>query len=97
MRLDIADNPGNYVQAQAFVGQGGKILIRVANRSPVDLNAIELELQASVGRESARRAVAVHGLASGQARDVDSGLTLPAETDPQTVQAQVLVRSATVN
>lgn len=97
MRLDVADNPGNYVQAQAFVGTGGKIQIRVLNRSPVNLDTIELELQAAVGRESVRRAVAVRGLASGQARDVDSGLTLPAETDPQTVQAQVLVRRATVN
>jgi len=56
-----------------------------------------LELQASVGRESVRRAIAVRGLAAGQARDVDSGLTLPAETDPQTVQAQIFVRRAAVN
>ncbi len=97
MRLDVADNPGNYVQAQAFVGQGGKIQVRVVNRAPVDLTDIELELQASVGREGVRRAIAVRGLASGQSRDVDSGLTLPAETDPQTVQAQVVVRRATVN
>lgn len=97
IRLDVADNPGNYVQAQAFVGSGGQIQVRVVNRSPVDLSAIELELQASVGRESVRRAVAVRGLASGQARDVDSGLSLPAETDPATVQAQVLIRSASVD
>jgi predicted Zn-dependent protease len=97
IRLDVADNPGNYVQAQAFVGAGGRILVRVLNRAPIDLGEIELELQASVGRESARRAIAVRGLASGQARDVDSGLTLPPETDPQTVQAQVLVRRATTN
>lgn len=95
--LDVADNPGKYVQAQAFVGSGGQIQVRVVNRSPVDLGAIELELQASVGRGTVRRAVAVHGLASGQARYIDSGLTLPAEIDPQTVQAQVLVRRAAIN
>jgi len=97
MRLDVADNPGNYVQAQAFIGTGGKIQVRVVNRAPVDLGEIGLELQASVGREGVRRAIAVRGLASGQARDVDSGLTLPAETDPQTVQAQVFVRRVAVN
>ncbi len=97
MRLDVSDNPGNYVQAQAFVGSGGRIQVRVVNRAPVDITEIELELQASVGRESVRRAIAVRGLAAGQARDVDSGLTLPAETDPQTVQAQIFVRRAAVN
>ncbi|MEX0738591.1 MAG: M48 family metalloprotease [Pseudohongiella sp.] len=97
IRLDVADNPGAYVQAQAFVGSGGQIQLRVVNRAPVDLRNIELELQASVGREGVRRAVSVGSLASGQARDVASGLTLPAETDPQTVQAQVLVRGASVN
>ena len=97
VRLDIADNPDAYVQAQAFIASNGQVQIRVVNRAPVDLALIELELQASDGRESVRRAVTVRRLASGQMRDVDSGLTLPAETNPQTVQAQVLVRRASVN
>lgn len=57
MRLDVADNPGTYVQAQAFVGQGGQIQVRVMNRSPVAMSDIELEIQASVGRDVARRAI----------------------------------------
>ncbi|MBC52732.1 MAG: peptidase M48 [Gammaproteobacteria bacterium] len=97
VRLDVVDNPSAYVQAQAFVGSNGQIRIRVLNRAPVALTQIELEIQAAVGREGVRRAVLVRELAPGQTRDVDSGLTLPAETDPQTVQAQVLVRGAAVN
>ena len=97
IRLDVADNPGAYIQAQAFVGAGGQIQVRVLNRAPVPMALIELELQASVGREGVRRAVTVRGLAAGQARDVASGLTLPAETDPQAVQAQVIVRGVSVN
>lgn len=96
IQLDAADNPGAYVQAEAFLAPDGRIRIRVLNRAPVNLSTIELEIQASVGAERARRAVTVPGLAAGQGRDIDSGLALPAGANPQSAQAQVIVRSVSL-
>ncbi|MAO39731.1 MAG: peptidase M48 [Pseudohongiella sp.] len=97
LRLDVADNPANYLQTSAYVSNDGRVMVRVGNAAPMTITQASVELQASVGRERVRRVVDVRNLSAGDARDYDSGLVLPADVPPQAVQAQVLVRSASVN
>jgi beta-barrel assembly-enhancing protease len=97
LQLDVPDNPATYVQAQVFAASDGRIIIRVANRAPVTLTQVALELQAVVGRDRTRRPVAVQNLQSGQVRDIDSGVRLSGGSTLETIQAQVVVRGAAIN
>ena len=97
LQLDVPDNPATYVQAQALAASDGRIIIRVTNRAPVTLTQVALELQTTVGRDRTRRPIAVQNLQSGQTRDVDSGLRLPADGTLETIQAQVSIRGAAIN
>jgi len=97
LQLDVVDNPGNYLQTSIHVDNNRRIMVRVANTAPMPIRQAALELQVAIGRESARRPIAVQNLPAGQARDYDSGLVIPADAAPESVQAQVVVRSASVN
>jgi beta-barrel assembly-enhancing protease len=97
LQLDVVDNPGNYLQTSIHVDNNRRIIVRVANTAPMPIRQAALELQVAIGRESARRPIAVQNLPAGQARDYDSGLVIPADAPPESVQAQVVIRSASAN
>lgn len=97
LQLDVVDNPSTYLQATIFVDNNRRIMVRVANTAPMQIRQAALELQAAIGRDTARRPISVQNLPAGQTRDFDSGLVIPADTPPESVQAQVLVRSASLN
>src|SRR5690554_550743 len=94
MQLDVADNPGNYLQTAAHLSNDGRLLIRVQNRSPVTLSQVRMEVQAVIGGERVSRQVTVPSLASGQTGDVDSGLR--AAANAPLAGAQIVVRGASV-
>jgi beta-barrel assembly-enhancing protease len=90
--LDIQDNPSNYLQAQAYVDQAGRVVVRVTNQSPVQLNNIEVEVAALINSEVRRTRVAVRGVAASSYQDVVSGLGYGkgAVWTPDMVSAQVV-------
>lgn len=94
MRLDVVDNPGNYLQTAAHLSNDGRVLIRVQNRSPVTLSQVRMEVQAVIGGERVSRQVTLQSLASGQTGDVDSGLR--ATANAPLGGAQVVVQGASV-
>jgi len=77
IRLDVEDNPGSYVVAQAFADQNGRIFVRMQNRSNVTLRNIRVEVSAVIGGGIRRQNVAVNSLQGGGSGDVNSGLAFP--------------------
>jgi tetratricopeptide (TPR) repeat protein len=78
--LDVADNPASYVSAVVFADQGGRIIARVSNRSPVQLGRIEVEFAAVISGSIRRQRVAVPALPANAYQDVGSGLRFPEGT-----------------
>jgi len=78
--LDVADNPASYVSAEVFADQGGRIIARVSNRSPVQLGRIEVEFAAVISGSIRRQRVAVPALPANAYQDVGSGLRFPEGT-----------------
>lgn len=77
VRLDMSDNPGEYLSVQPYLDERRRVMLRVTNESPLAIQGGALQLRASLGSDSAQRRVGVPALEASQARDVDSGLTLP--------------------
>ena len=75
--LDVQDNPGAYVQAQAWIDQFGRVLVRLGSRSPVQLDGIEVEVAALINGSVRRTRVGLRALAAGGVQDLDSGLAFP--------------------
>lgn len=73
-RLDLRDNPGNYVQAQAYTDQSGRILARVGNSSPVELRDVAVQIAAVVEGRPVTQTRVIRSLPPGGAVDVDSGM-----------------------
>jgi beta-barrel assembly-enhancing protease len=90
--LDVQDNPATYLQAQAYVDQGGRVIVRVTNQSPVQLNNIEVEVSALLNGSVRSTRVGLRGLATGSSQDVVSGLAFGkgAVWSPDMVGAQVV-------
>jgi len=74
VRLDVEDNPGRYVQAQAFADQSGRIFARVSNRSAIALQNIRVEVAAVIGGGIRRQTVMVNALQPGGTADVSAGM-----------------------
>ena len=70
MRLDIPDNPTQYVAAQPLVNNAGRLLARVENRSPVAMRDISIEFQAVIAGQLATRTLVVSRLGAGQVGEV---------------------------
>ena len=96
MRLDIPDNPTQYVAAQPVVNNAGRLLARVENRSPVAMRDISIEFQAVIAGQLATRTLVVPRLAPGQIGELDSGLNFPQGVLPTVNQVNVVVRGAGV-
>lgn len=80
IQLDVRDNPANYIQAQAFTDGNGRILVRVANHSPVTLHEIQVQIAAVVGGRVRHRNVLVGTLPSRSQQDYGTGLAFPQGT-----------------
>lgn len=80
MALDVQDNPGNYVQAQVYADQAGRILARVSNRSTLQLNNIQVEFAALINGAVRRQAVTLRSLAANSYQDINSGMAFPRGT-----------------
>jgi len=78
MQLDVQDNPGAYVVAQAYVDERGRILARVENRSSVTMRAVRVDFAAAIGGAIRRQSRVLGGLAGGTYVDIDSGMAFPA-------------------
>lgn len=97
MRLDVADNPTAYVQAGVYLDNRGRVIVQVMNRAPVPLAAVNIELQAILNGQLTRVPFSASNVPAGQVSEYNSGQVLPVGTNMQQIQAQAIVRSATVN
>ena len=78
--LDVEDNPANYVEAQVFADQNGRIFARVTNRSPVAMSGVQVEFAAIINGSVRRQSILVRGLAANSYQDVSSGMAFPRDT-----------------
>ncbi len=77
-RMDIAQNPGNYVATAMQLDTSGRPALLLQNRSSLPLSAVEvtpflLDANGNVAQQGQRRAITV-SLPAGQTVAVDSGL-----------------------
>jgi len=93
-RLDMADNPREYLGLQVGVSQQGQLMISVRNQSPIGLRSAALEVQATVEGRTVSRQVNVPAIGSGQTRTVDAGIRLPSGVDPSMANVRINIRSA---
>ncbi|MGV3592848.1 MAG: M48 family metalloprotease [Gammaproteobacteria bacterium] len=77
IQLDVQDNPGAYVQAQAFVDERGRVLARISNSSNVAMRAVRVDFAALINGAVRRQSRVLGGLAAGSYVDIDSGLGFP--------------------
>lgn len=94
VRLDIADNPAQYIAVQPYLTDRGRLVARVENRSPVSVRNITVEFQAVVAGKLVSRSVGIQQMAAGQAGDLDSTVNMPQGTTANQFGAEV--RSASV-
>lgn len=94
VRLDIADNPGAYVQAQAFTDDQGRLLARVGNRAGVDMQNLQLEFTAVINGELAQTIRGLAVLGANQTATINSGLRFPSGVEISANQMRVRVLSA---
>lgn len=92
VRLDIGQNPGNYVQAQAFTDDSGRVYVRVGNQSGVDLANVQVQIGAITDGRQVGQSRVIRSLPAGQAVDIASGLT----AGPTTSQIGAAVVAAQV-
>ncbi|MDC0598255.1 M48 family metalloprotease [Gammaproteobacteria bacterium] len=78
MRLDIEDNPSNYLQVQASADRNGRIFARVINRSGLDLQNITVEFSAVVVGRVQQDVQTIARLSAESYVDVVSVLSFPA-------------------
>jgi beta-barrel assembly-enhancing protease len=96
MRLDIADNPAQYVSAQAYINQAGRLVARVQNVSPFPVSDVTVEFRAIIGGQVVSRSIVVPQMAAGQGGELDSTLSFQAGALPAAGQFSADVRGARV-
>lgn len=77
LRLDVEDNPVAYVEAQAWIDEQGRVLVRVSNRSPVALRNIDVQVAAVIDGAVRQRSVRINSLSATSYMDQQSGLAFP--------------------
>ena len=97
LRLDLADNPTAYVQAGVYLDNRGRVIVQIMNRAPMTLATVNLELQAILNGQLTRVPFTATNVPSGQVSEYNSGQVLPVGTNMQQIQAQAIVREASVN
>lgn len=92
LKLDLSDNPGNYVLAQHGVTEKGTLGIRFTNRTKRSIGAIDIHVKTSSGKTFLRRTI--NGtLGPGKSQIVDTGKRI---TNAQADQVKVFVLDAVV-
>ncbi len=97
VRLDMADNPGEYLRSRLTVGDQGRLLVQVVNESPVAIRSARIDVEVAVGGRTATRQLSLSSLASGQSRVLDTGVNLPAEAELSEVRGSTRVRDVRVD
>lgn len=77
LRLDVADNPMSYVDAQAWIDERGRVLVRVSNRSPLALRNIDIQVAAAISGSVRQRNLRISSLSGSSYVDQLSGLAFP--------------------
>jgi predicted Zn-dependent protease len=94
VRLDLSDNPGNYLQARCFQSNDGNLGVSVTNRTPLSVTGVRLIVQFQTSAGSQRREFSVPG-------PIGSGLSTSVSTNigPYTPEAgcPVEISTARVN
>ena len=91
LRLDVQDNPAAYVQAEAWVDERGRVLVRVSNRSPLAMRNIDIQVAALINGAVRQRSVRINSLSASSYVDQFSGLAFPEGSTwtPDMVRASV--------
>ena len=77
MQLDISDNPGTYLQAQAFADQKGRIFVRITNASSVALNNVRVDIAAVINGSIKRNTVTLRSVPARSFSDASAGMNFP--------------------
>jgi len=76
-RIDVADNPANYVSAQAFANREGRIYTRVINNTGFNLRDIQITVAAVIGSNVRSQSLRLESLEPNDYRDIYSGMRFP--------------------
>jgi len=95
VRLDLADNPQQYITVQPF-NSDGRLFARVTNTSGMEVTNVTVDFAAVIGGSLGRQTRVINRLAGNSTVDVNSGLRF---ADGQAVtrdQMQAGVRSVQI-
>ncbi|MDP5060127.1 MAG: M48 family metalloprotease [Pseudomonadales bacterium] len=90
IRLDLSDNPSQYVLATPALTAQGQLQATLANRTNLALRNISVEFAARVNNQTIQRLVTVDGLAAGAQGQVSSGWQFSTDDLIEQVQVRVL-------
>src|SRR6056300_607344 len=76
-RLDLEDNPENYISVRMFANADGRILGRVFNNSNIDVANTRIEFSAVLGNRLGQKSQIVSSLPANSYVDVSTGLRFP--------------------
>ena len=96
MQLDVADNPGQYINVQAYVTPQGRLVARAQNVSPMPVRNVRVEFRAIINGQEVGSVAVLPLLNVGQSGDVDSGLSYPAGLTPSAGQVSVQITGASI-
>lgn len=88
-RLDIADNPGQYISAQPSLSQNGYLVAQLQNRSNLALRNIDVTFKVRVNGQALQRAVALPRLGASSQAQVASGWQFAATDTIEGVQVSI--------
>jgi hypothetical protein len=97
MRLDIEDNPGNYISVSTLVDDNRRIFVRVLNNSGVDVDDVTVEVAALIDGVISTRTSRLVSMESGNYRDINFDLRFPVGQVWSNDQMSARVLSARVN
>ena len=90
IRLDLSDNPSQYVLATPALTAQGQLQATLANRTNLALRNISVEFAARVNNQTIQRLVTVDRLAAGAQGQVSSGWQFSTDDLIEQVQVRVL-------
>ncbi|MFT5321035.1 MAG: putative Zn-dependent protease [Pseudohongiellaceae bacterium] len=93
-RLDVEDNPGNYIVVRPYVDDDGRIFGRVFNNSDIDLSDISLNFAAVLGDRVGTQTRTISSLTANSFTDINSGMRFPDGQVWTNEQMEVEVRRA---
>ena len=73
LKLDIRDNPGNYITAQPIVTEDGRMLAIITNRTSYRVSDVRVQFAATANGQQMHRTVTVNTIAPGQQGTIASG------------------------